>query len=977
MDIDLEVSSNKRIINLLEVRKHFQNSLLSIFHTNIRSLYKNFNELQILLNHLNVNFDIIALSETWKLDGIEYLNLTNYESLYNLGDINKNDGAVVFIKSTLTYNSEIITIGNLKCIRICIYKKPKHFYVTVLYRLPSINIENFNIKFNSYLDQHCIYENEIIVGDTNINILKTTDVHVAEYLNNLYSHGFNSYINEYTREENDSKTCIDHIFVKTKINKTLLNSLILETTITDHYSIALNINTNKPVNNNTIITNRVKKLINFNYLKQSLSNEKWESLEKNIDDVNYLTNAFLETIKYHIAKCSYVKVTKQNKRKQWITLEIIELINRRNALYQKYKRNRSNLALEEYRKLRNKITKLIKNTKNNYYRNKIEENPKDPKFIWKIINNSFNKDKNVKPKIKEIMVHGKQISQNDEIADAFNNYFANVAEVMANEIQCSTNNANFNEKTCTNTIFLKPVDSLEIEKYIHELNINTAAGLDNLTPKILREINEYISPILANIINTSFLSGICPDHFKISYVTPVYKTGDKSSLSNYRPISVISNIGKVFEKALKSRLLNFIEKNNIICNTQFGFRNNKSTQDAIAFLTNFLYKQVDNSDPVIAVFLDLAKAFDTVSHKLLLQKLQRVGIRGKAYELIKNYLYNRKQHVKIENSLSKTVTIKHGVPQGTVLGPLLFLLYINDLLYNEFHCKLLSYADDTIALFTDLHWDNLKHKTAAGLSKIKAWMDSNLLSVNFKKTSFMPFVSYQNHLPNYVTIKIHNYNCKGGSCNCSFIIRRSENIKYLGILLDCNLKWNNHINLLIKRLRSFLYVFKQLRDFLPINILKQVYYALIEPQLSYGIIAWGGSYKSTLKCLEIMQRYVLKIMFYKKIKYNSNVLYNEAKVMNIRQLYCKSLLQFVYKNYSIVTCSFHEHQYYTKNKAKINHNIPQFKKTIGLRSYQYFAIKMYNILPPEIKNEKHYKKFIIKIKDFIMENRDKINEITN
>lgn len=159
----------------------------------------------------------------------------------------------------------------------------------------------------------------------------------------------------------------------------------------------------------------------------------------------------------------------------------------------------------------------------------------------------------------------------------------------------------------------------------------------------------------------------------------------------------------------------------------------KAPRDAIAFLTNFLYKQVDNSDPVIAVFLDLAKAFDTVSHKLLLQKLQRVGIRGKAYELIKNYLYNRKQHVKIENSLSKTVTIKHGVPQGTVLGPLLFLLYINDLLYNEFHCKLLSYADDTIALFTDLHWDNLKHKTAAGLSKIKAWMDSNLLSVNFKK----------------------------------------------------------------------------------------------------------------------------------------------------------------------------------------------------------------------------------------------------
>ena len=345
-----------------------------------------------------------------------------------------------------------------------------------------------------------------------------------------------------------------------------------------------------------------------------------------------------------------------------------------------------------------------------------------------------------------------------------------------------------------------------------------------------------IAPILCEIFNLFIKTGEYPDPLKIAKVIPIFKKGDPSLASNYRPISVLSCINKIYEKILFRRLYNFLEKYNILYEFQFGFRQGHSTEHALVEIIDKIKQAIDNNELTCGLFLDLSKAFDTVNHEILLYKLDHYGIRGPALKLIKNYLTNRKQFVKIGKNKSELRPISCGVPQGSVLGPLLFILYINDLHKACSTGNIRIFADDTNVFFK---CKDIKEITRIGsllMIQLHQWFKSNKLTLNAEKSNFVVFRSKRNKQTN-IPDQLQFENQK---------ISRKNSVKYLGVILDEHLTWNEHILDLCNKLKRHFKTFYCIRRYLNKEQVKSIYYALIYSHIKYGITVYGSASKNLI-----------------------------------------------------------------------------------------------------------------------------------
>lgn len=341
-------------------------------------------------------------------------------------------------------------------------------------------------------------------------------------------------------------------------------------------------------------------------------------------------------------------------------------------------------------------------------------------------------------------------------------------------------------------MFLRPVTSLDIIKYIKSLKTDSAPSLDGISNKLIKIIHPHIIIPLKHIINLIFETGIVPYHFKISVITPIHKPGPTNKIQNYQPISLINNLAKIFEKALKDRLVTFLKTNNTLSSNQYGFTEGISTADAIQHLTSEITNNMDNSLKTIVVFMDLARAFDTVPHKQLLNVLEHSGIRGTALSVFEGYLTDRHQHTKINKTISSPEIIKSGVPQGTILGPILFITYINSLLNMNLGGIAISYADDMALIFEGQTWIETKQKVMLGVNQVKYWLETFKLSLNLQKTNYIAFSPTNKNRPDFDNINITEDDS----------ITSSEKTKYLGIVIDQHLKWHHHINYVVTRIRK-------------------------------------------------------------------------------------------------------------------------------------------------------------------------------
>ena len=290
-------------------------------------------------------------------------------------------------------------------------------------------------------------------------------------------------------------------------------------------------------------------------------------------------------------------------------------------------------------------------------------------------------------------------------------------------------------------MYLFNTNTVEILKIIKSLKNTNSTGYDDFSTKFVKLSASLIAPALVKIFNLAINTGIYPDSLKIAKVIPVFKKGDQMSVNNYRPISILSPINKIFEKILYSRLIKYIDKSNILYKYQFGFRKNHSTEHALIELVDQIKLNMGGNKMTCGIFIDLSKAFDTVNHKILIDKLEHYGIRGKALDIFKSYLSNRKQYVQLENSKSELCPIYIGVPQGSVFGPLFFILFINDLYKCCPDGKVRLFADDTTIFF---HKNNIKDIISTGkliMIQLAIWLKANKLTLNAEKSSFTIFKS--------------------------------------------------------------------------------------------------------------------------------------------------------------------------------------------------------------------------------------------
>jgi hypothetical protein len=627
-------------------------NLFSVIHFNMRSLSRNYANLTSLLASVDTKFSVIGITETWLQNDEHSCSIEGYNFVHNHRQHRTGGGVGIYLDSNLQYKSrndlsfEDSTIESL-FIEIC-RLQGKNIIVGVVYRPPH-QVNEF-VKSTDILMTTISKENKLcyLMGDFNLDLMKYHCHHfTSEFLDIMYSNMFFPSITRPTRITSNTATLINNIFSNHLENFSF--SGLLFTDISDHLPIFCIVHDVLPnVDNDTPIVVREKNANNLFKFQEQLSRTVWSDIPQYNDPQNAY-DSFVNKFYDVFNQCFPLKRLKASRytfRKPWMTTGLLKSIKRKNKLYQKCLRNPCSVNATQYKNYKNKLNHSIRIAKRLYYERKLEHVKSNTKNTWKILNEVINKKKPTRKLPHEFKVNNQFISNPKAIADRFCDYFTNIGPNLAKTIPTGASSFHsYLSGNFINSLFLEPTTEQEVGKIINTLRYCVASGYDNIPMWIVRGSSHLILEPLTHLINLSINSGIVPQQLKIARVVPIFKSGDNSAFSNYRPISVLPIFSKIFEKIVHNRITNYLEQHGILFHNQYGFRKSHSTLLALQSLSNKITEAVDKKKYTIGIFIDLSKAFDTVNHDILLRKLYHYGIRGLALDWIKNYLSGRKQFV--------------------------------------------------------------------------------------------------------------------------------------------------------------------------------------------------------------------------------------------------------------------------------------------------------------------------------------------
>ena len=927
------------------------NDHLTIFCQNMNvnryltSLMTSFNDYQLP--------DVIVLTESW-LDDVTPVIVPGFV-VYSTVRPGRSGGVSILVKKSLksikidehSYVNDTIELCTIK-----IYNNRNHIILSGIYRPHSDSINNFTNALDNLLNCNIFRNNScVLIGDFNIDMLLNSN-NVLNFVETMRTHHFLQSITDITHPgiigRNSNASLIDHIWMN---RLSTYSSCTVRTGLSDHYGIYVQL----PFFSSKASSKKLK--LNFRdccevnqiTFREKLQNFNWMSIKS--EDTNVYTRNFVSTLNTLYCESFPMKtkiVTEKYFLNPWYTPEIRRLSAARFKYHALY--NENLISLEEYAYFRNRVTSLIRNFKQSYFRRCFERNVGNIKATWKLIKKLSKNNHNLD--IDTIFHDGISYDNKSEIADIFNQYFVSVAEDLARNLPSTQLSPYVFIERNRQNIVIDPVTEDECSTIIKSLK-RTKQDIDFISVEIFQKFHELFLKYLCELINHSFIKGVFPDEFKHATVIPVWKKGSRTIVSNFRPISILPFIGKIFEKCMYNRIISFVSNCNLISPNQFGFTKGRTTQDAIFLLTEKIYRCWNDNDSsfILNIFVDFRKCFDTINHQIMLKKLELYGINGIFLKLLTCYLTNRSQSVRISNTISSARPITVGTPQGSNLSCLLFLLFINELprISNRFSSIL--FADDLTMVFR-CNESNAEQVCNSELAKFLDWTTANKLSVNIDKTYCIAHT--------YRIINTNNFNIFIDNSNLQFY----EEGLFLGITIDSKMKFIKHIDNVCNKLsKSIGIIYKLSNDGAPKSVLTQLYYSIAYPYINYNICSYGGTFNSHINRILLLQKRLIRIIHKKPFLEHTNPLFVESQILKIQDVFKLNIGLYMYDN-SDITIPNRVHSYDTRNRNEL---LPdRARLTITQNSIYVAGPSLWNTIPEQIKNSPSRNSFKRQYKTYLL-----------
>ena len=963
--------------------KAFSKRGLHLIHLNINSLLSKIDELREIAKKTRAT--VIGITES-KLDGSVLdgeINIDGYELVRS--DRNRHGGGVAcYIRNDISFSVRGDFSSEIENIFLDILlPKTKPILIGILYRPPDQS--KFLDNLSTSISQTCSFnEQEVyILGDLNINLInsqKHTPNGIKRYKEFCSLHGIEQLLTLPTRITNNSSSLLDHILTNSADRISQFG--IVNVGLSDHQLIYCT----RKITRTRLNTHKYVKMRSLKYYSEDLYVKKLKEIDfpdySNFKDINEAYSDFTGKVASVIDEIAPIKEVRVKSNSQdWFDAEINEEIERRDKLLTKFKKSRSHSDNENYKKSRNKVQRMIKDKKKNFVIGKLNDNIGKPKELWKSLKSLGLPSKANSAATICLEKDGILSFDPKTNAEIFKDFYSNLANNLVKKLPTPPNKYG---KTAVNNYYKKlnlkgknfsfaPVAPATILKLLKQLNPAKSAGIDNLTGKFLKEGAPVLASPITDLVNLSISLSLFPDDCKIAKLKPLYKKEAKTKPKNYRPISLLPLLSKIIERIIHNQTQEFLDKNNILYKYQSGFRKHHSTDTCLSYLTDKVKIGFEEGLLTGMVLIDLQKAFDTIDHSILLEKMSCLGFAGKTIAWFTSYLTNRSFIVNVGKESSSPGKLSCGVPQGSILGPLLFLLYVNDM-PQAVNSELLLYADDTCLIYMGKNIQKIEEQLNSDFTSLCEWFIDNKLSVHFgeEKTKSILFGT-KRQLKDQ-----RDLNLKYGDIE----IKQYCRVTYLGCILD-NILSGEHmaakvLNTVNNRLK-FLY---RKQKFLSLSLRRLLCNALIQPHFDYACVAWYPLLnKRQSKRIQIAQnkciRYCLNLDNKAHIGTNEFLKINWLPTKKrVEQCICANVFKFFNQMSPQYTAEiFHpSSSVHNTRRATQKLDLPFRKSCIGQKTLSYIGPKIWNNLPAQIKLSKSVNTFKHDIKKSFFDDLQKQND---